>query len=169
MRILWAPWRSRYVERIDSFRDCFLCEAISQPESLWRRFLVLYRSKRSFIILNKYPYNSGHLMIVPLEHTGDYEDVDEETVLDMDRLLRLSLKTLRRAFNPHGFNIGYNFGRSAGAGLESHLHMHVVPRWNGDTNFMPVLAETKVIPQDLFTTYDRLRKALEEILEGEGA
>jgi len=115
MRILWAPWRSRYVEKIDSFRDCLV------------------------------------------------------TVLDMDRLLRLSMKTLRKAFSPHGFNIGYNFGRSAGAGLESHIHMHVVPRWNGDTNFMPVLAETKVIPQDLFTTYDRLRKALEEILEGEGA
>jgi len=164
MRILWAPWRSSYVESVDSLTDCFLCQAISQPEDRWREFLVLYRERHSFIILNKYPYNSGHLMIVPVEHVGDYEELSQETVLEMDRLLRLSLRALRSAFRPHGFNVGYNLGRPAGAGLESHIHMHVVPRWNGDTNFMPVISGTKVISQDLFTTYDRLKLSLERIL-----
>ncbi|HIC96975.1 MAG TPA: HIT domain-containing protein [Aquificaceae bacterium] len=160
MRILWAPWRSDYVESVGKIEDCFLCGAASQPENRWREFLVLYKSSESFIILNKYPYNSGHLMIVPLIHTSSYESLSDATVMDMHRLLKLSLRILGRVFNPHGFNIGYNLGRPAGAGLETHLHMHVVPRWNGDTNFMPVLAKTKVISQDLLTTYDRLKEAL---------
>ncbi len=166
MDILWAPWRSHYVENVDNIEGCFLCNAVGQPESRWREFLVLHKSSKSFIILNKYPYNSGHLMIVPLKHTGQYEELDRETVLDMDRMLRLSLKALREVFKPHGFNIGYNLGRPAGAGLESHIHMHVVPRWNGDTNFMPVIAKTKVISQDLSETYDRLKGALDRLLRG---
>ncbi|WP_457600203.1 HIT family protein [Hydrogenivirga sp.] len=164
MDILWAPWRSHYVENVDRIEGCFLCHAVSQPRDRWREFLVLHKSSESFIILNKYPYNSGHLMIVPLKHTGNYEELDERTVIDMDRLLKLSLGALRKVFKPHGFNIGYNIGRPAGAGLESHIHMHVVPRWNGDTNFMPVVAETKVISQDLMSTYDRLREALDSLL-----
>jgi len=164
MDILWAPWRSYYVENVDNIEGCFLCHAVSQPVERWREVLVLHKEKRSFIILNKYPYNSGHLMIVPIEHVGDYEQLDEETVLEMDKLLRLSLKALKKVFKPHGFNIGYNLGRPAGAGLESHIHMHVVPRWNGDTNFMPVIANTKVISQDLFSTYDRLKEAVESLL-----
>jgi ATP adenylyltransferase len=161
MRILWAPWRHHYVETVDSQEGCFLCTAASQPPERWREVLVLHKGERSFIILNKYPYNSGHLMVVPLKHTGNYEDLDPETVLEMDKLLKASLRALRRVFRPHGFNIGFNIGRSAGAGLETHIHMHVVPRWNGDTNFMPVMAQTKVISQDLFATYDRLKEALE--------
>ena len=163
MDILWAPWRSNYVENVDKIEGCFLCHAISQPKSRWKEVLVLYKSSKSFIIMNKYPYNSGHLMIVPVKHTGNYEEIDEETVLDMDKLLRISIKALRKVFHPHGFNIGYNIGRPAGAGLESHLHMHVVPRWNGDTNFMPVIAKTKVISQDLETTYDRLKEAIDRL------
>ncbi len=164
MRILWAPWRRHYVETVDTQVGCFLCEAASQPEERWRDSLVLHRGRRSFIILNKYPYNSGHLMIVPLIHTGEYEDLDEETVAEMDQLLRMSLKILKEVFRPHGFNVGYNIGRPAGAGLETHIHMHVVPRWNGDTNFMPVIGETKVISEDLLSTYDRLRNALERLV-----
>jgi len=164
MDILWAPWRSHYVENVDNIEGCFLCHAIRQPPERWREVLVLHRGEKSFIILNKYPYNSGHLMIVPIEHVGDYEELDEETVLEMDGLLRLSLKALKKVLKPHGFNIGYNLGRPAGAGLESHIHMHVVPRWNGDTNFMPVIANTKVISQDLFSTYDRLREVIESLL-----
>ncbi len=164
MRILWAPWRRKYVESVDEREGCFLCEAVSQPRERWREFLVLHVEKRSFIILNKYPYNSGHLMIVPITHTGSYEDLDRETVLEMDSLLRLSLRALKEVFSPHGFNIGYNIGRPAGAGLETHIHMHVVPRWNGDTNFMPVIGKTKVIPEDLFSTYDRLKEAIERML-----
>ncbi len=163
MDILWAPWRSSYVENVDNIEGCFLCNAVRQPPDKWKEVLLLYKGRRSFIILNKYPYNSGHLMIVPLEHTSEYESLDDETVLEMNELLKLSLKALRKVFKPHGFNIGYNLGRPAGAGLESHIHMHVVPRWNGDTNFMPVIGRTKVISQDLFTTYDRLREAIEGI------
>ena len=163
MEILWAPWRSSYVENVDSMEGCFLCNAVKQPPDKWREVLLLHRGERSFIILNKYPYNSGHLMIVPLEHTCEYESLDDATVLEMNELLKLSLKALKKVFRPHGFNIGYNLGRPAGAGLESHLHMHVVPRWNGDTNFMPVIGKTKVISQDLFTTYDRLKEAIEVI------
>ncbi len=163
MEILWAPWRSSYVENVDNIQECFLCHAISQERPKWKKVLVLYKSKKSFIILNKFPYNSGHLMIVPIEHTSDYESLDDETILDMDKLLKLSLKALKKAFKPHGFNIGYNLGRPAGAGLETHLHMHVVPRWNGDTNFMPVVGKTKVISQSLEDTYDRLKAIIDEL------
>jgi len=169
MRILWAPWRSSYVENVDNLEGCFLCNAAAQPPERWRDVLLLHKGRRSFIILNKYPYNPGHLMIVPVEHSSDYENLDEETVLEMSAMLKLSLKVLRKVFRPHGFNVGYNFGRPAGAGLETHLHMHVVPRWNGDTNFMPVLAQTKVISQDLLSTYDRLREALGELVKDESA
>lgn len=169
MRILWAPWRSSYVENVDSLEGCFLCNAAAQPPERWRDVLLLHKGRRSFIILNKYPYNPGHLMIVPVEHSSDYENLDEETVLEMSAMLKLSLRVLRKVFRPHGFNVGYNLGRPAGAGLETHLHMHVVPRWNGDTNFMPVLAQTKVISQDLLSTYDRLREALGELVKDESA
>ena len=104
-------------------------------------------------------------MIVPNDHIGDYSLVDQETALEMHRLLQIALKALKKEYKPHGFNVGYNFGRPAGAGLEEHIHMHVVPRWNGDTNFMPVIARTKVISEDLFSTYDRIKRAIEEIIK----
>ncbi len=163
MEILWAPWRSHYVENVDSCEGCFLCEALSAGPDKYRENLILKVSRRSFIILNKFPYNSGHLMIVPIKHTGSYHDLEGDTVLDMDLLLKLSLKALEKVFKPHGFNVGINMGRPAGAGLESHIHLHVVPRWSGDTNFMPVLGKTKVISQDLMSTYDRLSGAIEEL------
>ncbi len=164
MDILWAPWRSYYVENVENIKGCFLCHAINQPSSKWRDVLVLHKGRRSFIIMNKYPYNSGHLMIVPVEHVGDYEELGSETTSEMDEMLKLSLRALKSVLKPHGFNVGYNLGRTAGAGLEGHIHMHVVPRWNGDTNFMPVIAETKVISQDLFVIYDRLKEALDDLL-----
>ncbi len=164
MDILWAPWRSSYVENVDKIEGCFLCEAIKQDTSRWKEVLVLCSSKRSFVVMNKYPYNTGHLMIVPIEHVADFEKLDEETLTDMNRLLKISLKVLSEVLKPHGFNVGYNLGRTAGAGLETHIHMHVVPRWNGDTNFMPVIAKTKVISQDLGTTYDRLKPVFDKYL-----
>ena len=164
MDILWAPWRSHYVENVDAIEGCFLCEALRAGKDKHRERLVLHVSEKSFIIMNKFPYNSGHLMIVPALHTDDYRKLDEATVHDMDRLLRLSLSALDKVFKPHGYNIGINMGRTAGAGLETHIHLHVVPRWNGDTNFMPVVGKTKVISQDLYTTYDRLKEAIEGIL-----
>jgi len=166
MDILWAPWRSHYVENVDAIDECFLCEALRSKEEERREKLVLHISERSFIIMNKFPYNSGHLMIVPCTHTEDYRNLDEDTVLDMDRLLKLSLEALDRVLKPHGYNVGINLGRTAGAGLDTHIHLHVVPRWNGDTNFMPVIGKTKVISQDLYTTYDRLKEVIEGILNG---
>jgi len=169
MKILWAPWRKAYVESVDEIEGCFLCHALSQPPERWKEVLLLYKGKKAFIVLNKYPYNAGHLMIVPVKHTGNYEEIDGETALEMHELLQLSLKALKSEYKPHGFNVGYNLGRAAGAGLEEHLHMHVVPRWFGDTNFMPVLAETKVISEALYETYDRLSKALKKVVEEDGA
>ena len=168
MEILWAPWRRTYVENVDKIEGCFLCHAVRQPPEKWREVLLLYKGEKAFIILNKYPYNTGHLMIVPKEHIGDYTLLDEETALEMHKLLCLALKALKKEYKPHGFNVGYNFGRAAGAGLEEHIHLHVVPRWNGDTNFMPVLSKTKVISEDLYSTYDRIKKALEEVIKEEG-
>ncbi len=165
MEILWAPWRRTYVENVDNIEGCFLCHAIKQTPDKWKEVLLVYKGKRAFIILNKYPYNTGHLMIVPNEHIGDYSLVDDETALEMHKLLQLVLRALKKEYKAHGFNVGYNFGRPAGAGLEEHIHLHVVPRWNGDTNFMPVIAKTKVISEDLFSTYDRVKRALEEVIK----
>lgn len=164
MKRLWAPWRSKYVESIGESSECFLCEAVKQPEERLRDYLVLYKGKRAFVIFNKYPYNPGHLMVAPIDHRGDYTLLDEDTALEMHKLVKVCLLTLRRALNPHGFNLGFNLGRSAGAGLETHIHLHIVPRWNGDTNFMSTLAETRVISQDLWEMYDRIRPIFFDIL-----
>jgi len=164
MKLLWAPWRSGYVEKVDQFSECFLCEAVKQPEEKLRDYLVLYRGKKAFVIFNKYPYNAGHLMIAPKDHIGDFSLLDEETVLEIHKLTVACIKALEQTIKPHGFNLGYNLGRSAGAGLESHIHLHIVPRWNGDTNFMPTVAQTKVISQDLWELYDRIKPHLERLL-----
>jgi ATP adenylyltransferase len=164
MKLLWAPWRSTYVERIDQTSGCFLCDAVYQPEERLRDHLVLYRGKRAFVIFNKYPYNAGHLMVAPTEHIRNFCLLDQETVLEIHRLTVVSIKALEEVIKPHGFNLGYNLGRSAGAGLESHLHLHIVPRWNGDTNFMPTVAQTKVISQDLWELYDRIKPTFERLV-----
>ncbi|MDQ7056801.1 MAG: HIT domain-containing protein [Persephonella sp.] len=161
MEKLFSPWRSQYIETYDRMEDCFLCEAVKNPEEDEKR-LVLYRGKRAFIIMNLYPYNAGHLMVTPYEHTGDFLQLDEETLCEVSKLTKLGIKILKKTLNPDGFNLGYNLGRVAGAGLETHLHNHIVPRWNGDTNFMPVIGEVKVISQDLKDIYQKLKRALEE-------
>ncbi|MEN3033650.1 MAG: HIT domain-containing protein [Aquificaceae bacterium] len=163
MKYLFAPWRSSYVESVGKSSGCFLCDAINAPIQEDRKNLVLLRAKRSFVIFNLYPYNAGHLMIVPNEHIGQYELIDEETALEMHRLLKISIKALSMCLSPHGFNVGYNIGRSAGAGLDSHIHMHCVPRWNGDTNFMTSIGKTKVISQSLEELYDRLKPIFDSL------
>lgn len=157
MKHIFAPWRSAYVESVGKSSECFLCKAFNSSPEEDRKNLLLFRAKRAFVIFNLYPYNAGHLMIVPNEHIGDYELLDSETALEMHRLLKLSIRALRSCLSPHGFNVGYNLGRSAGAGLESHIHLHCVPRWNGDTNFMTSIGKTKVISQSLEDLYDRLK------------
>lgn len=163
MHRLWAPWRAKYIQEVtDKNPDsCFLCEAVrsNKPEESF----VLEFSKHSFAILNIYPYNTGHLMVVPLRHVANLEELSEEEHADIGLLLSRCIKAVKKAYSPHGINVGMNLGRAAGAGLESHIHYHVVPRWNGDTNFMPVIADTKVVSEMLEDTYKKLKKALLEI------
>jgi len=156
--ILWAPWRMKYVryEALKREEGCFLCRA-ARAEKLEEQ-LVLYRGRDGLVVMNKYPYNTGHLLVAPLRHVPSLEDLEEEELCKLFSLVKRCLKLLRAALNPDGFNIGVNLGRVAGAGLEDHVHVHIVPRWNGDTNFMPIIADTKVIPEALKDTYRALMK-----------
>jgi len=149
---LWAPWRSEYVQSGEA-GECIFCAARTKSPG---EGLVLFNGAVSVVMLNKFPYNSAHLMIAPVRHVANVEDLTPEEALDFFRLLRHSVTVLKKELNPAGFNIGMNVGRAAGAGIEDHLHTHIVPRWNGDMNFMPVLSDTKVIPEHLLATLSRL-------------
>ena len=152
------------MEYISSKRGggCVLCDAAKDPTE---EKLVLYRGSGAFIVMNKFPYNNGHLMVAPVRHVRLPNELTDEEALEIHRLISASIEALRIAMNPDGFNIGVNVGRHAGAGME-HLHYHVVPRWAGDTNFMPVLADVKVIPQHLKATYRELKPVIEKVLRG---
>ncbi len=158
MKLLWAPWRMPYLTSMEEKKQgCVLC-AITAAKHHNRKNHVLLRTKTACVVLNKYPYNSGHLMVVPYRHVSDLEVLDRTEQSDIMRLLVLCKKALDSAFHPQGFNIGINLGRAAGAGIDDHVHAHIVPRWNGDTNFMPALAKTKVISISLDKTYSLLKK-----------
>ncbi len=165
LRRLWAVWRMPYIKLLatEGEKECIFCTLPAEGRD--EENLILHRSEHCFIILNKYPYNPGHLMVAPYRHVASIEDLTEDEAKDMWRLIRLSMLTLRRAMNPEGFNVGANIGKAAGAGFEGHVHIHIVPRWNGDTNFMPVIGNTKVVSDALRNTYTELKKALSEILE----
>ena len=158
---LWAPWRSKYVSTAAQKKNesCIFCEAVKSNDE---KSYIVFRGRKSFIILNVFPYNPGHIMIAPYRHVGTLEALDEEESAEIFDLVKLSLKVLRKVYNPDGFNVGVNIGRAAGAGIESHVHIHVVPRWNGDANFMPVIADTKVLPESLDDTYKKLKEAFEQ-------
>lgn len=162
MKRLWAPWRMAYIRREKS-KGCLFCD--KPTEGTDSRNLILFQGKRAFVIMNRFPYNSGHLMIVPRRHCLNLEELEKSEVQELFELSRLSLEILKATFRPQGFNIGVNIGRAAGAG-EEHLHVHIVPRWAGDTNFMPVLGEAKVMPEYLDETYRRLRYAFETFKQG---
>ncbi len=155
MQRLWSPWRSQYVSEEPESRECIFCEFPRDRDD--ERNLVLYRGERTYAIMNRFPYNSGHLMVVPYEHTGDLTEVAPETLAEMMALVQRSVAALGRAFRPDGYNTGMNLGRAAGAGVADHLHIHVVPRWVGDVNFMPVTADVKVMPELLADSYRKLR------------
>ena len=150
MEKLWAPWRMEYIGQ-PCQDGCIFCltEECEQDEQR----LILHRSEHAFVIMNKYPYSNGHLMVAPYRHTVDMSSLSAEEVLDMHQLLIRCQAVLQKTFNPQGFNIGINLGRDAGAGVIDHLHQHIVPRWQGDTNFMPLFADVRVIPQHLEKTY----------------
>ncbi|MFH0813469.1 MAG: HIT domain-containing protein [Pseudomonadota bacterium] len=151
--ILWAPWRMEYILSQKS-KDCIFC--IGKDECNDKERLVLYRSSFSYVIMNRYPYNNGHIMIAPFTHIANIEGIDAQTSQDMFRLLQKSVEMLRTCIKPDGFNIGINLGRAAGAGIEEHLHIHIVPRWNGDSNFLSVLGDVRVMPEYLKDSYDKL-------------
>jgi ATP adenylyltransferase len=152
---LWTPWRRAFVEGADKHTgECFLCTIAAEHDD--RNNLVTFRAERVFVLLNRYPYNSGHLMVAPYEHTGDLARLDVASANELMQVTQRAVDVLERAYRPDAFNVGLNLGKAAGAGVPDHLHVHVVPRWTGDTNFMPVVGETKVLPESLEQTYDRL-------------
>jgi ATP adenylyltransferase len=164
MQPLWAPWRMEFIAAPKA-EGCIFCLFPSETgEVADRRNLILARTACSFAILNRYPYNSGHLMVVPLRHTADFPSLAPEEVGDLHRLLQVAVSALAESYHPDGFNLGMNLGRSGGAGIADHLHYHAVPRWTGDTNFMPIVSETKVMVEHLDQTYDRLRAAFNRLL-----
>ena len=158
---LWAPWRIEYIQGLDQGGGCFICENRERPEDDEKN-LVLWRTGLSLVILNRFPYNNGHLLIAPARHIAGLEEASEEELAELIKLVRESQEALLRAIKPHGFNVGMNFGRCAGAGLPGHLHVHVVPRWSGDTNFMSVCSGTDVISQGLVELLAKLREVSEE-------
>ncbi len=155
MERLWAPWRMEYIASGGSGEGCFLCEKTQSPEKDDENY-VLFRGKSCFVLLNTYPYNNGHLMVAPYRHVGDFAALGDDELLELMKISQLSVSALERAMGAQGFNIGFNLGRVAGAGLVDHIHLHIVPRWGGDTNFMPIIADVKVIPEALEKTYEKL-------------
>jgi len=158
---IWAPWRLAYVSDAskDSDEACIFCAKPAEDDD--EANLIVHRGESCFVILNLYPYTNGHLMVAPYAHIGRLQDIPGETVAEMMELGRRAMDALEAQYDPHGFNVGFNQGRVAGAGVEHHIHMHVVPRWGGDTNFMPVLADTRVMPQTLEQSYTALRGRLD--------
>jgi ATP adenylyltransferase len=159
---IWAPWRVEYISstKTEGEKKCFLCIEQGRDEES----LVVGRSGTAFVIMNRFPYTNGHVMVVPVRHVGRAEDISDEESLDMMRLVRIMVSLFKEEFKVDGVNVGMNIGRAAGAGLEEHIHIHMVPRWFGDTNFMPVVGETRVISEHLIESYEKLkRKFIEKI------
>ena len=153
---LWTPWRLAYVTQASTMPPgCIFCDAQNQTDA----DLVVHRGRIAYVILNKYPYNNGHLMVVPNRHVGRLADLEPDELFEFISLLQSSERVFTDVYDPHGFNIGLNIGKPAGAGVLGHVHMHVVPRWNGDTNFMSVVSETRMLPEELPATAERLRVA----------
>ena len=152
---IWAPWRLEYVKGAKDAEGCILCNKAAEEDV--EAALIVHRGERCFVILNLYPYTNGHLMVAPFEHVARLQDLDSETLVEMMELTQRAMNAVEEVYGPDGFNVGVNQGRVAGAGVEDHIHLHVVPRWGGDTNFMPVLADVRVLPQSLAETWAALR------------
>jgi ATP adenylyltransferase len=161
MQQMWTPWRMAYIRR-EKRPGCIFCDMLEAEDD--RANLILHRGELAFLVLNKYPYNNGHLMAVPYRHVDTLEALTLEEGADMMAMVSLGIRALRRSANPHGFNVGVNIGKVAGAGVLDHIHTHIVPRWEGDANFMPVLGDVRLIPQDLGETYNELKAAVEAVL-----
>ena len=153
---LWAPWRLEYIQHADEIDGCVFCRAAEGPDE---ELLIVHRGEAAFVLLNRFPYASGHVLVAPYRHVGDFGRLDDAESLEAHRLAAASMQALAAVFSPEGYNVGWNLGRVAGAGIVDHVHLHVVPRWSGDTNFMPVLADVKVLPEHLSETRAKLAAA----------
>ena len=156
MERLWAPWRLEYIASADDQPGCVFCAAVEGEDE---EKLVVHRGTRTIALLNKFPYSSGHLMVAPQRHVGEFGELEDDEVVEIHRLASAGIGALAQIYRPQGYNLGWNLGRVAGAGVLDHVHLHVVPRWAGDTNFMPVLADVKVMPEHLAETRRRLAEA----------
>lgn len=162
--IIWAPWRMEYIKKGDN-QGCVFCRKLKMKDNA--KNLILYRGKTCFVMLNLYPYNNGHLMIAPYQHIKDWEKLEKDTLGEMMLLSQKMVVILKKAMNPSGFNLGVNIGRVAGAGVVGHVHCHIVPRWDGDSNFMSVVAQARVIPQTLEQTYKIFKKEILREFDGD--
>jgi len=151
---LWAPWRLEYIKSADEEGGCIFCDAAAGDDDSER--LVVHRGTQTIVLLNKFPYASGHFMVAPVRHVGEYGELTDDEVLELHRFASAGMGALAQLYGPQGYNVGWNLGRIAGAGVVDHVHLHVVPRWAGDTNFMPVLADVKVLPEHLQETREKL-------------
>jgi len=159
-KYLWAPWRANYILG-QKEKGCIFCNRIKRNSD--KKDLIVYRGQTAVVILNRFPYNSGHAMVVPIRHIGSMDKLSDTEALEFINLTRLTVKALKKVFNPHSFNIGMNLGRGSGAGVPSHLHMHIVPRWNGDTSFMPVIGKSKVVSFPLDATYKMVKRGFDAL------
>ena len=158
-RKLWAPWRLEYI-LAEKPSGCIFCYS---PDVDRKEALLVYEGEHAFVMLNKFPYNNGHLMVAPKKHVAELTGLDEGEYDELMKLVKASSSVLKKALSPDGINVGMNIGKAAGAGIEAHIHMHLVPRWEGDTNFMPVLTDTRVMPEHLTNTYDKLEPFFREL------
>ncbi len=165
---LWRPWRLGYVSNIERTRDeeCIFCSKPSEEDELTA--LILHRGEAAYIIMNLFPYNTGHVMVAPYRHVGAIEELTPSESSEIIELTTLAVRAIKQEMKPQGFNLGMNLGKAAGAGFADHLHMHVVPRWQGDTNFMPVVGQSKVMPETVEDSYRRLSRTIAALLEDDG-
>lgn len=162
MEYLWTPWRMQYINSnhlCPENQGCVFCEAIKQPEAFEN--LVVKRGSQAYVVLNRFPYNNGHLLVVPYQHVSMLSELSAEIQHEMMDLANLSVTILKELYNAQGFNLGFNIGSAAGAGIAGHIHMHIIPRWNGDTNFISTIGQTRVLPEEMTETYNKLKMAFE--------
>jgi ATP adenylyltransferase len=160
MENLWAPWRDKYIKNVGKVKGCFLCQHLKLKDGL--KSLIPYKGKYSFIILNRFPYNNGHLLISPVRHIKNLEDLSDEEVNEIFSLVRRIIPILKKVYRPQGFNIGLNLGACAGTSVADHMHLHIVPRWEGDTNYMPVIGGAKIIPESLKESCRRIKSEIQK-------
>jgi ATP adenylyltransferase len=161
MKNLWAPWRMEYILSDQKGGSCIFCPGSERGED--EEHLILYVGVLTTVLMNRFPYNNGHLLVAPIQHVPGLDQLSDEESLDLLLMVRKSIDILRNTMNPEGFNVGLNLGRVAGAGMEEHMHFHIVPRWNGDTNYMTVFGEVRVIPEHIKETYKKLRNAFDKL------